>query len=389
MSGSLPPEIANAVLRMRRVAPFYAVLSLHTEWRAEPSIGTAATDGEIIVYNPAFVRSLSTEHLAGLVAHEVTHMAMRHCGRGRNRDAVKWNIAADIVTNGMVEAMGLKLPSGALRDKDLQTLSVEEVYRRIDQPTPLQLRKLGAREGHKVRDLLKPAPNKLGADAKRDEDINAAKWRDVVRKALMVQRLHDRQAGTESIAALREIEGLLEPQLDWRTLLWRYVIQVPFDYSGWDRRFVHRGIYTEQLDGESLTVAVCLDTSASVDLPMLRALLSELQGIRMSHPNIAVAVYFCDTELSGPHWLSRDSDLPIPVGGGGTSFAPFFDVLARSFSGESDDGLAESKPALAIYLTDGWAEVPDHEPEVPVMWLVPLGERTDFPWGERVPMELE
>ncbi len=40
-------------------------------------------------------------------------------------------------------------------------------------------------------------------------------------------------------------------------------------------------------------------------------------------------------------------------------------------------------------LTDGWAEVPELEPDVPVMWLVPLGERTEFPWGEVVPMEVE
>lgn len=388
MSGALPPAIANSVLRMRRKAPFYSVLCLHTEWRAEPAIGTAATDGEIIVYNPAFIESLSNDHLDGLVAHEVTHMAMRHCGRCRNRDATKWNIAADIVTNGMVESMGLKLPPGAIRDKSLQDLSVEEVYRRIGSPKAQHMRNLGARQGHKGRDLLPPASRSPAPPQDDGGELAAARWRDTLRKALTVQRLHDQRAGTSSLSALREIEGLLEPQLDWRTLLWRYVVQVPFDYSGWDRRFVHRGIYTEQLDGESLTVAACLDTSASVDQAMLRALLSELQGIRMSHPNIAVAVYFADTELHGPFWLSRDSDLPIPIGGGGTSFEPFFRALEHG-DGQADGGPIHASPDLAIYLTDGWAEVPESQPEIPVMWLVPLGERTDFPWGEVVPMEVE
>ncbi len=387
MSDSLPAEIANSVLRMRRKCPFYSVLCLHTKWRADPSIGTAATDGETIIYSPDFVNSLSKDHVDGLVAHEVTHIAMRHISRCRNRDATKWNIAADIVTNGMVESMGLKLPPGAIRDKELQSLSVEEVYRRIDKPSPLQVRKLGAREGHKGRDLLKPAQGGSGPDS-REEEHHAAKWRDVIRKALTVQRMHNQRAGNAGLDAFREIEGLLDPQLDWRTMLWRYVVRLPYDYLGWDRRFVHRGIYTEQLDGETLTVAACLDTSASVSSEMLRALLSELQGIRTAYPAILVAVYFADTRLHGPFWLSRDSDLPIPVGGGGTTFEPFFEAIAEA--GESnDDGALHTVPDLAIYLTDGWAEVPELEPDVPVMWLVPLGERTEFPWGEVVPMEVE
>ena len=49
MSGALPKVVANASIRLGKVAPFFQVLTLHTQWRAEPSIGTAATDGEMII----------------------------------------------------------------------------------------------------------------------------------------------------------------------------------------------------------------------------------------------------------------------------------------------------------------------------------------------------
>ncbi|MEC8193860.1 MAG: VWA-like domain-containing protein [Myxococcota bacterium] len=384
MTDGLPTAIAHSVLRLRRTAPFYSVLCLHTEWEADASIGTAATDGTRIVYNPEFVASLSAAHLDGLVAHEVTHMAMRHCSRCRAHNPEKWNIAADIVTNGMVEAMGLTLPPGAIRDAALQRLSVEEVYRRLGDPLPKHKRKLGAREGFKGRDLL-PGQDSSGASAAAESAIDAARWRDILRKALTIQRLHDERSGSHSFSALREIQGLLEPQLDWRTLLWRYVVQVPFDFAGWDRRFIHRGVYTEQLEGEHLSVAVCLDTSGSVDADMLRDLLSELQGIRRAHPSIEMVVYFADTKLYGPYRLSRDSELPIPVGGGGTSFDPFFEALDHMMLGADDSGI--EPPQLAIYFTDGHAIVPAVPPDVPVMWLVPLGQRTSFPWGEVVLME--
>jgi len=288
----------------------------------------------------------------------------------------------------MVEGMGLTLPHGAIRDKSLQELSVEEVYQRIEQPSRADLRKLGSKEGHKGRDLIIPNHGQGPSPASQaGGDPHAARWRDAVRKALVVQRMHAQRAGSTGLGSCRELDGLLEPQVDWRTMLWRYVVQTPFDYAGWDRRFVHRGIYAEDLTGETLTVAACLDTSGSVNRDMLRSLLSELQGIRVAHPNIELSIYFADARLYGPFRLTRDCALPIPVGGGGTRFEPFFEAFDPTNEGVVEE--LHMQPDLLIYATDGWAKVPEHEPDIPTMWIVPLGQRTDFPWGEVVHMEVE
>ena len=109
-------------------------------------------------------------------------------------------LAADIVTNHLVEGMGLTLPNGAIRDKSLESLSVEEVYARITDPSKAQRRKLGSREGHKNRDLLVRAAGGAKAVPQVSDDPYAGRWRDAVRKALVVQRMHDQRTGEDSLA---------------------------------------------------------------------------------------------------------------------------------------------------------------------------------------------
>ena len=103
---------------------------------------------------------------------------------------------------------------------------------------------------------------------------------------------------------------------------------------------------------------------------------------------IDMVIYFADSKLYGPYHLHRDSELPIPVGGGGTTFDPFFDAVASGGEGAGMDVL-QGPPDVLIYATDGWAKVPQIEPDIPTMWIVPFGQRTDFPWGEVVHMEVD
>ena len=159
------------------------------------------------------------------------------------------------------------------------------------------------------------------------------------------------------------------------------MVQTPTDYAGYDRRFIHRGQYIDALAGESLTVGVCIDTSGSIDMHMLRDFMAELQGILRAYPHIRVKLYFADMALYGPWWLDRDSVLPQPHGGGGTDLVPFFEAI-------TEDEMGEDAVDLAVYQTDGYGPIPDEAPHVPVMWLVPEGAREDFPWGEVARLEV-
>jgi predicted metal-dependent peptidase len=294
-------------------------------------------------------------------------------------------VAADVVVNGMLISMGLTMVPGGIRMEDFEHMRVEDVYARLGDLSPKLKRKLGAKDGSKLRDLM-PGGGPGGEEQEGDsgsgaESAEDAMWRTALQRASVIHRMHGGGRGLDAAGASRELAQVLDPQLDWRTLLWRFMVHTPTDYVGYDRRFIHRGQYLDALAGESLTVGVCIDTSGSVDMNMLRDFMSELQGILCAYPHIRVKLYFADTKLYGPWWLERDGELPTPVGGGGTDLVPFFEAIDQDF-------VCEDAVDLAVYQTDGYGPIPEDAPYVPVLWLVPEGARQDFPWGDVARLEV-
>ena len=183
----------------------------------------------------------------------------------------------------------------------------------------------------------------------------------------------------------REVESILEPEIDWRHALWKYVGKTPADFDDLDRRFLYRGLYLEGLLTEALEVSVCVDTSGSVSEGLIDQFVAEIKGILSSYPHVKCDFFFCDTELSGPFEISSFEEIPLLEGGGGTSFKPFFKYLEK----ENNNLMGSHK--ISIYLTDGYEEFPTFTPKNPVMWLVSKdGEETSkFPFGEVVRISTE
>ena len=111
--------------------------------------------------------------------------------------------------------------------------------------------------------------------------------------------------------------------------------------------------------------------------------MGELRGILWAYPHIGIQLYYADASLYGPWKLSRSTDVPVPVGGGGTDFRPFFEALEERQIGPFDE-----QAHLAVYLTDGFGCFPDTEPDVPMLWLAPTGSFGDFPWGDVARLEV-
>ena len=82
--------------------------------------------------------------------------------------------------------------------------------------------------------------------------------------------------------------------MDWRTRLWQYLVRTPDDFAGFDRRLVWSGLYLEQLEGETVCVDVCVDTSGSIDNTQLRNFLSEVKGIVNAYDRIEVRLYYAE-----------------------------------------------------------------------------------------------
>jgi predicted metal-dependent peptidase len=366
--------ISSSILRLRMKSPFFATLAMFAKFSPTQEIFTAATDGKDIFYNEDFIRSLPTKQIDGLLLHEVLHAALLHIPRRGTREPELWNIAADIVINGMIaQESNFELPAGGLRDSALENFTVEEVYEILQKRPRFQFTDL---------DLLNQAPSDvpggsttvvLSASAKAELESH---WRNALQQARVIAQ--SSKAGKIPLGIQRELDRLTSPQLDWRSYLWRYLTQTPNDFRDFDRRFIGQGLYIETLSGESVKVYVAIDTSGSIDNQILRIFLSEVRGILDAYPHLKCDLYYADAAAYGPYQLEPDSKFPPPEGGGGTSFVPFFQAIKADQQ--------EQLSSLCIYLTDGYGDFPAPAPAAPTLWVVIAGglESAEFPFGEVV-----
>lgn len=383
---SLDRDISASLLRLRLRAPFFATLAMHARFRASVEVPTMATDGQDVFVNVAFAASLSPAEFDGVLVHEVLHAALGHVTRRGTRDPKQWNVAADIVVNGLVLGNGFSLPDGGLRDLALEKFSVEEVFALLEsydnKHEPVEL------------DLLDAPPSDAAAGPNSERDgpeggsaaspglgrsrSNAAElerhWRKATAQATAVGRGHGSMpAGVERAFAFAEI-----PTLDWRSILWRFLTPTATDFAVFDRRHLHRGLYLETLEDQNVRIAVAVDTSGSIDNELIAALMNEVRAVLRSYPGIECQLYYADAALYGPWLVGVADEIPAPQGGGGTDFRPFFDAVR-----EGGD-LGGAPPSLCVYLTDGFGDFPEEAPPIPVLWVVVPGGLGDeqFPFGD-------
>ena len=384
--------IQKCILQVRRECSFFGSLMLFAQIEKSKNLPTAATDGRKIFFNEEFLNSLSSQEQNALMLHEVLHMALLHVTRRQSRDPHIWNIAADIVVNDLIERnTSFPLPEGAIIDNRFQDKSVEYIYEAL----------LKSKKKYKlvITDILEPS-NANSDESKKDSndvmeplsqeetDEIESFWKDKM-EILKNSSEHQLSNGKGSLPAgiEQEISTILEPEVDWRHALWKYVGKTPADFDDLDRRFIYKGLYLESLLTEAVEVSVCIDTSGSVSDELLKQFAAELKGILRSYPNVKCSLFFADTNLAGPYEIDRIEQMPKAVGRGGTSFVPFFDYLKKH--GEENNLLGNNK--LSIYFTDGYGDFPSQEPNNPTMWLVCKDglETQSFPFGEVVRISTE
>lgn len=377
--------ISASLLRVRMKSPFFATLALFTRFIATQAVETAATDGQDIFFNPEYMRSLPSALVDSLLLHQVLHAALLHIPRRGMREKPRWNVAADIVVNGILQEQGFQLPPDAVRVPELEHLSVEEIYELLQQrddcsgncPMDLLGDASGDGESQNQEGNGDAQGQSTGSLSQARRSAMEAHWRNAMQQAIVVARSSNSQ-GSIPAGMQRELGALTQTQLDWRSYLWRYLVRTPTDFTGFDRRFIGRKLYLEALEGESVQVFVAVDTSGSVGDGDMRLFLSEVQGILKAYPHLECELYYVDAEAYGPYSLNSDSEIPKPTGGGGTSFVPFFEKVAANSDWHSS--------GVCVYLTDGYGDFPRQLPALPVLWIVTPGglDLEQFPFGEAV-----
>ena len=369
--------ISKTKLQVRRECQFFGALMLFASIKESKKIDTACTDGKDIFFNKLFLESLNSSEQNALMLHEVLHIALLHVQRRQSRDPMIWNIAADIVVNDLIlRNTTFKLPKDAIINYSYKDKSVEYIYEAL-----LKKNKYKKYSLH-ISDL----GQSVSKFSEEEEQEIAGYWKDKI-QVLKNSDLGDENSSQGNLPAgiSQEIEVILEPEVDWRHALWRYVGKTPADFDDLDRRFLYRGLYLEGLLTEALEVSVCIDTSGSISPSLLDQFLGELKGILRSYPHVKCDLFFADTEVDGPYEIHSIEELPPVTGFGGTSFVPFFNYLKKN-----DNNLMGSNK-VSIYFTDGYGDFPSQTPKDPTMWLVCKDglETNMFPFGEVIRISTE
>ena len=368
-------EARRAMIRARAHwvlnQPFLASLVLRLRLLATRSIPKAATDGRWLLINPDFAETLNEVQLQGIVAHETMHCVYRHQHRRKHRDPLRWNIACDFAINRDLIEIGVTLPDDVLYDKQYDGLSAEQIYELLPRIVTLQMQESAEGNGWvEDADSLSEGADqeekeKGGPGMSSEAKDKPQQWKEWSVSAVNMAKS---SPGSVPTNAVLEYGRLSQPQVDWRAALARFlsVQNVEPSWTRPNRRTIASGLYLPSNKTETIgDILVAVDTSGSVvyETGLLTQFMSELNGI-LNHvcPSRCTLVY-CDAGIAYWHTFTQSEmpigNLPKPVGGGGTSPNPVWNLVKEE----------KLEPQCIVYLTDlemSFGEDPDI---CPILWV--------------------
>ena len=368
---------------------FFGMLLMHMRFGLDCDCETAYTNGKKICFSPQFLDKLSDGELDFIMMHEVMHVALKHCLRGKNYEPERFNIACDIVVNSNIllsnhmdeKSITLKeygvsmhtAPDG----KEGYEYTAEQVYAMLPS-TPVALKKLIKSDGDMWDDHEKWEEDSM-------DDYEKLEWDQWVRTACEVISIREssKTFGGPPMMAQRLMKHINKSQIDWRTILNEFVQQEINDYSFSppDRRFDDSPFFLpdfNEKDEKVQNIWFLIDTSGSISDDAINAAYAEIRSaIEQFNGKLEGLLSFTESFVTDPIPFSNVEELTAikPIGGGGNDFSAIFKYMKNNMS--------DNLPSQIIIITDGYDSFPKESETmgIPVLWLINNEDATP-PWGK-------
>ena len=413
---------------------FYGLLLMHMRFAVDEAVDTACTDGQKIIFGPAFLEKLDDRELDFVMLHEVLHVALRHCARTGDRDHYLFNCACDIVVNsnillenGMDEkSISLRESGGALMHlapdgKEGHEYTAEEVYEMLKKKAKGKGassnsrgngNQSGAAGGKQTASGGKQSSggntggrgNKQNATgganghgdserasfddhsrwgSKEDDPTEDALWASRIKEAAEAISIRDpdKSRGLLPLLAERLLKEMRQAKTDWRQVLAEFVQEDITDYSFAppDRRLDGSPFFLPDFNErveKVENILFMIDTSGSMsDEAITECYFEVLGAIDQFADRLSGKLGFFDATITEPQPFTSREEFRIskPRGGGGTSFDPIFRYATQ----------CNEPPTAIIILTDGYAPFPPEEETggIPVLWII-NNEDVTPPYGQ-------
>jgi len=365
-------QLQQGLATMAARYPWFARLLQFSTYRPEPRAGTMAVylkGGRLyFCYCPNFVNSCKPDELCGVLHHEVNHVLFGHvsCDLSQYTDRAALTIAQEVTVN---EWVGEPLPGKPMRREDFDLPpheSTERRYERLKGKTD----KFGSFATLDNHLLWSDASSSAPGAASSPTDLEAARRQLLQRIFGDARYPGSTPQGVETL--MLSAPGPSVQTMDWKRLLTQAGVQfdqVP-DLSRPSRRLPHLvGLVAgTRFQGAPRVLAV-VDTSGSIEPPVLERIDQELQRIRKIGEVIVVE---CDDEIRAQYRLR--GKIQHVKGRGRTDLRPPFQ---RSL-------LGRIQPNVIVYFTDGQGPAPAAGPPIPVIWCISAPGLKPAAWGHAV-----
>lgn len=368
---------------------FFGMLLMHMRFGLDCDCETAYTNGKKICFSPQFLDKLSDSEVDFIMMHEVMHVALKHCLRGKNYEPERFNIACDIVVNSNIllsnhmdeksitlKEYGISMHT-APDGKEGYIYTAEQVYAMLPS-TPVVLKKLIKNDGDIWDDHEKWEEDSM-------DDYEKQEWDQWVRTACEVISIREssKTFGGPPMMAQRLMKHINKSQIDWRTILNEFVQQEINDYSFSppDRRFDDSPFFLpdfNEKDEKVQNIWFLIDTSGSISDDAINAAYAEIRSaIEQFNGKLEGLLSFTESFVTDPIPFSNVEELTAikPIGGGGNDFSAIFKYMKNNMS--------DNLPSQIIIITDGYDSFPKESETmgIPVLWLINNEDATP-PWGK-------
>ncbi len=387
-------HIITARVHFMNQLPFYGTLT--TDLKLVPNdtfIPTAGVDGRRFWFNPKFINWFASQqhgrqYMRFLMAHEVHHCAYNHFKRRNNRHPLLWNIANDYAINNQLKRFEsksrdtLRVPVWAYCDLErFADKPSEEIYEILKADKEFLKQLAENSTGFQLVDYHPDFDDVFGEFYKSDSELEAESQfyrRKLTQAYQFAKGSRDRYPGD----LMDFISDLVEPKIDWRTLLQKRIkAHIKVNYS-WMRPHKKGQFYDVILPGmepgEKVDIHIAFDISGSISEQQLREFLSEVFGICAQFSNINLTVFSFDSEVHNvkvynSYNITDLKQYPFRRGGG-TDFQVIFDWCKQN---------SAKPPNELVVFTDGYpcGEWGDAH-YCPTVWVINGGKNIVPPFGK-------
>jgi len=374
---NVPPEIEEECLKIMSRAKlvllrhrFFGSLSLTMPYKAIPGLGTYATDGKFIYYDPfTVVKEGTVKECVSSIVHEVLHKIFRHFMRKEfmkvdKKLLKKFNHAADLAINPILKEEGFYCPpEHFVYERKYDGWSMERIFKDL-----------------KDSDIPEDTQIHIYFPSSGEDDEQPASEEELENMATMIEAqvlnaaMAAEEYGLKSGKLKSMIEGLKKNQVDWKAKLQLKVMGTnPEDYS-WkrpNRRYLHQNLYLPSTEKKGVgRIYIWPDSSGSISAKDAEAIASEMKYILEHIKPEKTIIVQCDSKVHGTVEF-HSGEFPKTfdfVGRGGTDPTPFFEYVED-----------QQDAHCAICLTDMYF---NHN-SYPVIW-VSVSSCTNHPFGDLV-----